>query len=160
MRVPSRFCCNGLCIFSDAQGATQNPIGQVTPLRHTWIENYLASRNHIVTFNNTSSFTKPINIGVPQSSIFGPLLFLIYINDLPNVINSTPRLFADDTCLILQQSSLSFLEKACSNALVHVKDWCDANKIQINSNKSYKLHLPPKQNTTPLTFKFLTIIPS
>ena len=67
----------------------------------------------------------------------GPyLLYLIYINDLPNAINSTPHLFADDSCLILRQSSLSALEKACSDELIQLKDWCDASKIQINSNKS------------------------
>ena len=117
------------------------------------IENYLTSRNQFVTFNNTSSSTKPINIGLPQGSILGPLLFLIYINNLPNVINSTPRLFADDTCLILRQSSLLSLEKACLDELIQLKDWCDANKIQINLNKSCILHLPPKQNTPPLTFQ-------
>ena len=68
------------------------------------IENDLTCRNQFVTFSNTSSSTKPINIGVLQGSILGPLLFLIYINDLPNAINSrpTPRLFTDDTCLILR----------------------------------------------------------
>ena len=93
------------------------------------IENHLTSRNQFVTFNNSSSSTKPINIGVPLGSIFGPLLFLIYINDLPNAINSTPRRFADDTCLILRQSSLSALEKAYLDKLIQLKDWCDANKI-------------------------------
>ena len=99
--------------------------------------------------------TKPINIGVPQGSILGPLFFLIYINDLSNAINSrpTPRLFADDTCLILRQSFLSALEKACSDELIQLKDWCDTNKIQINPNKSCILHLSPKQNTPPLTFQ-------
>ena len=100
------------------------------------VENYLTSRNQFVTFSNTSSSTKPINIGVPQGSILGPLLFLIYINNLPNAINSTPRLFTDEPCLILQQSSLSALEKACSDKLIQLK-WCDANKIQINLNKSF-----------------------
>ena len=117
------------------------------------IESYLTSRNQFVTFSNTSSSTKPINIGVPQGSILGLLLFLIYINDLPNAINSTPRLFADNTCLILRQSSLSALEKACSDELIQLKNWCNANKIQINPNKSCILHLPPKQNIPPLTFQ-------
>ena len=117
------------------------------------IENYLTSRNQFVTFSNNLSSTKPINIGVPQGSILGPLLFLMYINDLPNAINSIPRLFADDTCLILRQLSLSALEKACSDESKQLKDWCDTNKIQINSNKSCILHLPPKQNTPPLTFQ-------
>ena len=120
---------------------------------YTLIENYLTSRNQFINFSNTSSSTKLINIGVPQGSIFGPLLFLIYINDLPNAINSTPRLFADETCLILRQSSLSALKKTCSDELIQLKDWCDAKKIQINPNKLCILHLPPKQNTPPLTFQ-------
>ena len=87
-------------------------------LVYALIENYLASRNQFVTFSNTSSSSKPINIGVPQGFILGPFLFLIYVSDLLNAINSTPRLFADDTCLILRQSSLSALEKACSDELI------------------------------------------
>ena len=117
------------------------------------IENYLNSRNQFVTFSITSSSTKPINIVVSQDSIFGPLLFILYINDLPNAINSTPRLFADETYLILRQSSLSSLEKAYQDELIQLKDWCDATKIQINPNKSCTLNLPPKQNTPPLTFQ-------
>ena len=117
------------------------------------IENYLTSRNQFETFSNTSFSTKPINIGAPQGSILGSLLFLIYINDLPNAINSTPRLFADNTCLTLQKSSLSSLAKACSNELIQLKDWCNANKIQINPNQSCILHLPPKEKTPPLTFQ-------
>ena len=93
-------------------------------LAYALIKNYLTSRNQFVTFSNTSSSSKPINIGVPQGSILGPLLFLIYINDLPNAINSrpTPRLFADDICLILRQSFLSALEKASSDELIQLKD--------------------------------------
>ena len=117
------------------------------------IENYLTSRNQFVTFSNTSSYTKPINIGVPQGYILSPSLFVIYINELLNAINSTPRLFADDTCLILLQSSLSALEKACSDELIQHKHWSDANKIKINTNKSRIINLPPKQNTPPLTFQ-------
>ena len=86
----------------------------IRELAYTLIKNYLTSRNQFVTFNNTSSSIKPINIGVPQGSILGPLLFLIYINDLTNAINSTPCLFANDTCLIIQQSSLSSPEKLVS----------------------------------------------
>ena len=120
---------------------------------YAFIENYLTSRHQFATFNDTSSSTKPINIGVLQGSILGPLLFLIYINNLLNAINSTPRIFADDTCLILLQSSLSALEKACSDELVQLKGWCDANKIQINPSKSHILHLSHKQNSTPLIFQ-------
>ena len=95
-----------------------------------------------------------ITIGKQKEFVYTLKLFK-YINDLSNAINSTPRLFADDTCLVLRQSSLSALEKACSDELVQLKDWCDTSKIQINPNKSCILHLPPKQNTRPLTFKIL-----
>ena len=64
---------------------------------HSLIKNYLYRRQQFVTINNASSSYKAINIGVPQGSILGPLLFLIYINDLPNAFHTNPRLFADDT---------------------------------------------------------------
>ena len=55
-------------------------------------------------------FFNSINIGVPQGSILGPPLFLLYVNDKPNATFCNPRLFADDTCLIVRNSTLSGLE--------------------------------------------------
>jgi len=66
---------------------------------HSLLKSYQASRTQFASLNSASSTPKPINIGVPQGSILGPL-FLIYINDLPNSTNIKPRLFADDTCLV------------------------------------------------------------
>ena len=82
------------------------------------IESYLSSRYQFVSHNSTTSSSKAINIGVPQGSILGPLLFLIYINNLPNAIISKPRQFADDTCLILNSPSASALETT-SNLELH-----------------------------------------
>ena len=56
--------------------------------------------------DNVNSSAQSINIGVPQGSILDPLLFLIYINDLPNAISSKLRLFADETCIMLSNSLL------------------------------------------------------
>ena len=80
---------------------------------YDFIESYLNSRTQFVSINNCQSQTKPINIGVPQGSILGPLLFLIYINDLHNAVTK-PRLFADDTCLVLSNPSLTALETNCN----------------------------------------------
>jgi len=110
------------------------------------IENYLYNRQQFVTINNTSSTLRPINIGVPQGSILGPLLFLIYINDLPNALSNDPRLFADDACLFLAHTSPTTLEKICTNEVSRLKDWCSANKIQINPQKSFVLPISYKLN--------------
>ena len=63
------------------------------------LENYLSGRLQRVILNGQTSSWRPILAGVPQGSILGPLLFLIYINDLPNKLKSNAKLFADDTSL-------------------------------------------------------------
>ena len=117
---------------------------------HSLIENYLYRRQQFVAIKNASSSYKAINIGVPQGLILGPLLFLIYINDLPNALHTNPRLFADDTCLFLNHFSLTSLENICAIEVSRLKDWCNANKIQINSQKLFILPIFPKLNVPSL----------
>ena len=119
---------------------------------HNLIKSYLSSRYQFVSHNSTTSSSKAINIGVPQGSILGPLLFLIYINDLPNAIISKLRLFADDTCLILNNPNASALETACNLELHNLYKWCNANKLQINPQKSAVLTIPSKLNSPKLDF--------
>ena len=117
---------------------------------HKLIESYLSSRYQFVSHISTTSSSKAINIGVSQGSILGPLLFLIYINDLPNAIISKPRLFADDTCLILNNLHASALETACKLELHNLYKWCNAYKLQINPQKSAVLSIPSKLNSPKL----------
>ena len=78
---------------------------------YSLIESFLTSRKQFVSINNQQSCTKSINIGVPQGSILGPLLYLIKINDLSNAVSSCSRLFADDSCLVVSNPCLIELEK-------------------------------------------------
>ena len=73
----------------------------------------------------------------------GPLLFLIYIDDLRNVLNSTPRLFADDTCLVCSSNNLDDLQIISNNALDKLKCWCDSNELTINPSKSTFILIRP-----------------
>ena len=74
----------------------------VRGIANKWFESYLSDRKQTVSINGIISDVKSIKIGVPQGSVLGPLLFLIYINDLNNSIRfSTTRHFADDTWLLI-----------------------------------------------------------
>lgn len=85
-------------------------------------------------------------MGVPQGSTLGPLLFLLYVNDLINCTHVTPRLFADDTCLIANAISPVELSKALNFELENVYKWMSANKLCINAQKSKALIISPKPN--------------
>ena len=81
------------------------------------IKSYLSSRYQFVFINGSKSSTQPITIGVLQGFILGPLFFLIYVNDLHNATSCKPRLFADDTCLVISNPSTTDLELNCKSEL-------------------------------------------
>jgi hypothetical protein len=102
-----------------------------------WFDSYLSNRQQFVTINNHNSSLKPMNFGVPQGSVLGPLLFLIYINDLHKAIHfSTARHFADDTNLLISSHSLKQLKKHLNIDLKILTTWLKANKISLNSSKT------------------------
>ena len=86
------------------------------------------------------------NWGVSQGSTLGPLLFLIYINDLITCTSVTPRLFADDTCLCFSLPKPENLQEIINSALKIVSEWITANKLRINAQKSSVLIISPKIN--------------
>ena len=91
-----------------------------------------------------SSKTLANNYGVPQGSNLGPSLFLIYINDIPNALNSIPRLFADDTCLVIHSANRDLLKNNITSELQKVHIWTNANTITVNPQKTMTLIIPPK----------------
>ena len=83
------------------------------------------------------SSRQAVNCGIPQGSSLGPVLFLIYINDLPNCSSLlTFRIFADDTNVFASARDLKTQEQLINNELKNVKIWCDANKLSSNFSKT------------------------
>ena len=108
------------------------------------LHSFLSNRQQFVSFQNLSSKTLTNNHGVPQGSNLGPLLFLIYINDISNTLNSIPRLFADDTCLVIHSANPGLLRNNIIRELQKVHIWTNANTITVNPQKTMTLIIPPK----------------
>ena len=118
----------------------------------SWFKSYLTGRYQRVVLDGVSSNWRKVTSGVPQGSILGPFLFLLYINDLPNVLShSTPLLFADDTkvyrkiksvcdCVLLQEDI---------NALYN---WCSQWKLEFNVSKCKVLRVT--KNLNPINFNY------
>ena len=98
---------------------------------------YLTNRQQYVQMGNTASSKQTMTCGIPQRSCLGPVLFLIYINDLPNCSNAlTFKIFADDTNVFASARDLKVLEKIVNSELKKVKIWCDVNSLSINFSKT------------------------
>ena len=105
------------------------------------LENYLSVRLQRVVLNGQTSSWRPVLAGVPQGSILGPLLFLIYINDLPDELKSNAKLFADDTSLFSIVKDENESANALSYDLSQISKWVFNWKmlfIQILANKLKK----------------------
>ena len=101
------------------------------------LRSYLPNRHQKCQVGNSVSSEHLIKCGVPQGSILGPLLFLLYINDLPECLKSTrPRLFADDTNLTASGPSITDIENAVNSDLENLKNWLIANKLSLNVTKT------------------------
>ena len=109
------------------------------------------------SINGHISEYRYISYRVPQGSVLGPLLFLLYIDDLPNVSKHLSfYLFADDTNIYFEANNLLTLQKVMNRELRHVKKWLDANKLALNIDKInfVVFHSPAKNLTEPIILKF------
>jgi len=102
-----------------------------------WFISYLSNRYQSVKIEQSISSKMPITCGVPQGSILGPLLFLIYINDIKQSSDKLMFfLFADDTSTYISGNDLKVIETICNEELEKVSEWLRANKLSLNVSKS------------------------
>jgi exonuclease III len=102
-----------------------------------WIKSYLENRSQFVSVNGTDSTTTPLVYGVPQGSILGPLLFVIYINDMPGISDLARFiLYADDANIILTGSSIHDLEDQLHVLTKKLSEWVTSNGLMLNLRKT------------------------
>ena len=107
-------------------------------LAHKWFTNYLKDRQQYVDFKGCKSDKLVLRCGVPQGSVLGPLLFIIYTNDLSHVVNpSKPILFADDTTISYRHQDIYVLLGIVNADLQKACDWFRANKLSVNASKTH-----------------------
>ncbi len=134
------------CVFLDLKKAFDTcdiPI-LLSKLKHygfkgvsaKWFQNYLTNRKQYVEINGVKSEEKVLTHGVPQGSVIGPILFLLYINDLPNSTTLFCSLFADDTIFCKTSSNLDTIKKLLNEELDKASVWFRANKLSLNVSKT------------------------
>lgn len=112
-----------------------------------WIECFLTHRSQFVSANGHNSLPGQVHSGVPQGSVLGPLLFLIYINDLPSLVKSNVHLFADD-CVIFREVLTDYDTNTLQSDLNVVANWCNSWRMELNINKCKTMRVSRINNTS------------
>ena len=120
----------------------------------SWLKSYMTNRNQYVSYNGHQSATRVIRCGVPQGSILGPLLFLIYVNDLASVSDFLiSALFADDTNMFASGQDIDYLQSKFNSELKNISLWLQVNKLSLNVDKSHFMVFTGGRQGNPVTLE-------
>jgi hypothetical protein len=121
-----------------------------------WFRSYLSERSQFVKCHGIISEKRRLKVGVPQGSTLGPLLFIIFINDISQHVGlGTVNLFADDTLIYCNASTISALNIDLQNCVNEVAKWYKQNNIVINAEKSCSMVVRPKRKPVNDIFKIM-----
>lgn len=110
-----------------------------------WFKSYLECRTFKVKIENSVSESKPSRYGVPQGSKLGPILYIIYANDLIKTLkNSTTYAYADDTAIVVAHESIERASVTMQNEFTIIIKWCHDNGLVINAEKTKLMHFRPR----------------
>ena len=111
-----------------------------------WFRDYLSGRKQATCVNGVLSQSLPISFGVPQGSILGPLLFIMYINDLPQcVTNGKVALYADDTAVFYSAKNIHEVQRILEGQLSNVSQWLSENQLTLNLSKTKSMTIGSRQ---------------
>ena len=117
-----------------------------------WIESFLSGRTQQVVVEGQSSPSAPVTSGVPQGSVLGPLLFLLYINDMPSRVTSTTRLFADDSLLYCKIKTVEDT-RTLQEDLRKLEQWESDWQMQFNPGKCEVIRISRRKNLIQATYQ-------
>ena len=132
-----------LCKKLDHYGVQQREL--------SWFRSYLSNRKHFCRVNGVDSNVGEQEVGVPQGSCLGPLLFLIYINDLPQAVqHSSVTMYPDDTSLCHQSRDLAQLNEAINSDLKKLETLLQGKKLSLTGAKTHSMLISTKQTGSSL----------
>ena len=115
-----------------------------------WFKSYLSNRKFFVLLEGVSSEEVLITCGIPQGSILGPLLFLIYINDLPQALSETAlNLYANDTCIYYQHKDIQNIETILNKEFSSLREWFIDNELSVHFGEDKTKSILYARSKTP-----------
>ena len=121
-----------------------------------WFRDYLTTRSQKVQFKNDLSPGLRLDFGVPQGSILGPLLFILYINDLPEcLVNCSIGMYADDTVIYFSDFSPVEIKRAVQDDLDRIAQWMDTNRLILNQSKTKGMLFGTRQKLDNAVFNIM-----